>query len=521
MAIQDTFSLSNALESQSYAYKCWYDYNYGKNTMCISSRDMGKITQTWKSELSNWKATALDDENAYEIPDDDFSMSKLNGRTQAENKTGYDGNNAGSKAHAIGDASVVVGGEIAKLATKKVVQKAGEKVADKAIKKVGEKTASKATQRFVEKSGKQAAKKGVEESAQASKNASSSIGCIVGCTLGAATAASYWAKKPNKDEKEACDALQDEMVNAQGALNMAQEDMSVADEEVIELSDEAQITNEDANATIEDKKSEYDAYKASYDALMEKVKAGEPLTEDEKALLKELIPLMQELGIDIGEIQEDTTDVTGELYDEIGTYQEIYDNAAQTVGEVQGLTDYAASFDSSTQTMCYVEGGAQSLNALTTGKASYEAFALASSGTWAFGATAWAYAFGVLGAVGAASSGLAAKQQFEWAGNVGTEIGMRKDAQELNSLTNDIYDERIADYEGYNAIVEDLEIEVPDDLDDMQKALETPPETPGTNNGGNNPPILGLGSTVGQGTTPSGTGNDKPIKDKDKDVRIL
>ena len=63
MAIQDSFNLSNAINSQSYAYKCWYNYNYGNNTMGISAKDMGEITQTWNNELKNWKATALKDEN--------------------------------------------------------------------------------------------------------------------------------------------------------------------------------------------------------------------------------------------------------------------------------------------------------------------------------------------------------------------------------------------------------------------------------------------------------------------------
>ena len=51
MAIQDAFNLDRAIGSQAYAYKCWYNYNYGNNTMKISASDMGKITQTWSGEL--------------------------------------------------------------------------------------------------------------------------------------------------------------------------------------------------------------------------------------------------------------------------------------------------------------------------------------------------------------------------------------------------------------------------------------------------------------------------------------
>ena len=63
--------------------------------MGISAKDMGEITQTWNGELNNWHATALDDENAYEIEDDDFSTARNNGRNQAEDKTGYDGKQGG------------------------------------------------------------------------------------------------------------------------------------------------------------------------------------------------------------------------------------------------------------------------------------------------------------------------------------------------------------------------------------------------------------------------------------------
>ena len=47
---------------------------------------MGELTQTWSGELKNWRATASNDENAYEIDDDDFSTSKANGADSAKDK---------------------------------------------------------------------------------------------------------------------------------------------------------------------------------------------------------------------------------------------------------------------------------------------------------------------------------------------------------------------------------------------------------------------------------------------------
>ena len=525
MAIKDSFNLSQATTSQSYAYKCWYNYNYGNNTMKISAKDMGEITQTWNSELKNWRANAENDDNKYEIEDDDYSTAKLNGKESAKDKTGYDGGTGGTKARGIGDAvssignvvSTYIGKKVAtKIATKVATQQASKIISNvganvvasgtaktlmgKAISKTATKVAEKATTEAAEKAtkavatatagktgmqalqakaaaemtvGKEAADKAAKETgAQVGKDAGKSVGCIVGCTLGLASGVAYMAKKPNKDEKEACKELQNTMRDSQASLQMAQEDMTSAGDEIVDLSDQAIAYNEDANSNIEDKKTEYDMYKTSYDALMNKAKANETLSEDEKLLLKELVPVMQQLGLDIEDISNDTTDSVGEIYDEMGTYQDTYDNAAETMGEVQGVTDYAESFDEATRTMCYVEGAAQTLNAASSAKSSYEAFALASSGSWAFGATAWAYAFGVMGVSGAAMSGVGVKEQFDWANKVSDEIDLRKETQDFNATSLEMYDENIDVYQGQLEGVEDLEMEIPEDMEDPEGLAE-------------------------------------------------
>ena len=307
--------------------------------------------------------------------------------------------------------------------------------------------------------------------------------------------------------------MQNEMINSQNALYTAQDDMSAAGDEVTALSDEAQGYNEDANEDIEEKKSEYDAYRASYDALMEKITAGETLTDDEKELLKELIPLMQELGIGIQETQEETTEAAEDIYDEMGTYQEDYDNAASTVGEVQGVTDYAESFDSSTRTMCYVEAASQLMNAANGATAGARLCATAGLNFWQ-----WAMG-GAAIAAGAVSGAAAAPEQFKWAGEGGTEIDMRKTTQDINSQTNDIYDESIEGYEGAMVGVEEMELEMPEDFEDPEEVVEQLGEegaealTLAAAQGegeGNNGATSGLGAGLpaadGTGTGAAGTG---------------
>ena len=463
MAIQDSFNLSNALNSQSYAYKCWYNYNYGNNTMGISAKDMGEITQTWNSELKNWHATAMDDENAYEIEDDDFYTAQQNGRAQAQEKTGLEDGNTASRwvrsgVDAISGAAGAVGTAATMLGSK-VVSNIGANLGGNLVANSAAKVAAGAAKEAGEEVTMEGAKKAVDKVGSWS----------VAAPLALAQATLYLAKKPNKDEKEACDALQDEMINANNALYSAQEDMSYASDEVTALSDEAQCYNEDANETIEENKSEYDMYKASYEALMEKINSGEQLTDSEKELLKELVPLMQELGIGIQETQEETTETVDDIYSDMGTYQEDYDNAASTVGEVQGLTDYAESFDTSTQTTCYVEAAAQGLNAASGTTAGIQA-GIAAAGSLGF--NAWAWACAAMGMSAGVISGKGALEQFDWAGQVGTEIGMRKDTQDLNSATNDIYDESIAGYEGSMEGLENFELEMPEDMENPEEVVE-------------------------------------------------
>ena len=458
MAI-DSFDLSRALNSQSYAFKCWENFYYGNNTMGIDSKSMGEIKQTWKEEIPNWQANALDDENAYEIPDDDFDNAYKNGRQAGQDATGYDGKTGGTIARGVGDATLAAAGAVGAQVTKSVVTKA----ATKALSTEGTKNAlTGAGVNAVNN----AAKKGTQLTTQeAGKAVGKSAGSIVGCVIGLATATAYMAKKPNKTEKEACDKLQDTMAESQAATMSAQEEMASMGEELMTLSDEAATYNEEANEQIEEEKTEYDMYMQTYTALKEKAESGEQLTEEEKALYTEIVGLLTESGEVIQEVQDDTSDTVTTIYDDMGTFQEGYDYAAETVAEIQGVTDYAESFDKTTQTMCYVEGAAQTLNAASSAKSAYEAFALAASGSWAFGATAWAYAFGAMGAAGAVMSGVGAAEQFNWAGQVGTEIEARKATQDLNAATNDVYEAEVENYDGWMSGVEDLELEIPDEIE--------------------------------------------------------
>ena len=169
MAINDSFNLNNALTSQSYAYKCWYNYNYCGNTMGIDSKSMSEINQNWSGELANWRATASNDENAYEIEDDDYSSAKNRGKEIGKDKTGYKGGKAGM----IANTTVYAVGGTATIATATV--KGAKNLFNNSSSKLAGKT-------------------------YGNKGKFSDIATVV---MAAAVAAKYWIQKPNKEQKEA------------------------------------------------------------------------------------------------------------------------------------------------------------------------------------------------------------------------------------------------------------------------------------------------------------------------------
>ena len=434
------------INSEAYCRKAYLNYHCYGNTMGLTSEDMGKITQAWEGKIQSWQATVCSDENEYEFDDSDYSNYKSEGKQAAKEATGHDGKKGGTIAEGIGDlasnaagtvitlfGSKIAGNVVKKVAIEKAVEGATEKAVETTFNNIG-------TKILGEKAMDKIAAKGAEKATEnTAKEVSKTLSAYAAAVLAIANATKYWAAKPNKEEKEACDALQTEMAGAQATLGETQSEMEAMSDEIIKLSDEANALNEETNQEIKDQKTEYDMYMQTFLAIKEKVENGEELTDSEKALYKSVMGYMEEINASINKISEATTNDVTKLYDEIGTYQEGYDVTAETMGEIQGLTDYAEGFDSATRNMCYVEAAAQSLNATTGARAAVRLFA----GPW------WNWVMAGLAAAAGASSGIAATQQFQWAGEVGTEIDMRKATQTMNTETMDFYDEEIDAYDGF------------------------------------------------------------------------
>ena len=438
--------MSININSEASCRKAYLNYHCYGNSMGVSASEMGQITEVWKDRISSWQGTVSNDENEYEFDDSEFTASRNAGKAQAQEQTGYEGGKGDTVTRGITDGAAGVAGA--------AVTAFGDKVMVGAVGKLAGGMVGKTV-------GKVGAKKGAEAMAKSEKAAGNGS-WIVAAPLSAATGVRYQADKPNKEQKEACDELLNEMGNQQSNLMAAQDEMAVMSEEIIALADEAEMMNEEANEQIEEQKTEYDMYLATYEQLKEKAESGQPLTETEKALYEEVVGLLGETGSRVAETQDETGEEVTELYDDMGTYQEGYDYAADTMATAEGITDFAESFDETTQTMCYVEAGAQTLNAASGGKAALQAGKFAASGGWF---TAWAWAFAAMGATGAATSGVGAAEQFKWAGDVGGEIAAREATQELNTGTMDTYTEEIDAYDGMMTGVEELELEIPEDIE--------------------------------------------------------
>ena len=504
MAIGDSFNIREATTSQSYAYKCWYNYNYGNNTMGISSGDIGKIITTWKDQIPSWKATAEKDENRYEIDDTGYDASKEAGKNHAKDRIGYDGKQGGqitrTVGHAIasglGAAGTIVSSCLAKSAgfgigAKVLSKEAIEKAAKEAGKKAAEEAGKKVAEESAKKAAEETAQKAAEESVKKAANGAN-LSAYIAAGLAIATATAYMIKKPNKEQKEACVAMEDVLNDSQAALEQTQAEMADADDAHVELADEAQATTEDGNDEIEDKKTTLDLYRAQYDALMEKVQSGQPLSEDEKSFLKEVVQLMQELGVGINDTAETVHEDVSDIYDEMNeNAEEVFNAASETMGEVEGVTDFAESFDSSTRLMCYVEAGSQTLNAASG----------AAAGAKLLAGGPWNWVLGGAAIAAAGVSGMGAAEQVGYAKEVGDEIDLREATQDLNSTTSEVFDERVDDFDGYMSGIEDLTIEVPKDLED-----EIPTEE------------VQLPTSQQAGTTSQSGTQDKDDKDKDKKV---
>lgn len=525
-----TVNMAQALSSPSYAKSLWIDYYKNGNTKGITAEEIGQIEAQWKSKLASWKASVATDDNKYIIVDSSWDADIEAGKQEGRDLTGYEGSK-GQKGWQItrsaGDGVVSLGGAACRVFCKDAMQEAGAWAAQRAIEKVGEKAAEtaikEASDQLLIKTGeevllnnattigvnkyfeapltnnlndcinneltsasaatndckiKEGKKKiGNDAKNKAKENAEKDAGILIACTFDAVTAGLYRIQRPNKTQHEAIMKVNEDLPNQQEKTMETSAYIDTMDDEVMTLDDDANGHVDDANETMAENKTEYDFYRQYIDNLEHRKTSGEAISQEEADMYKEAILYMTESSENVLMTEAEGTEAVNEIYDTMGEYQQGYDESAENIANVEGITTYAENMDKSTRTMCYVEAGAQSLNGLLAGKDAFKAGQLAIETGWcglgiAYGGAA------ILAGGAAVSDGFAAKEQFTWAGEIGGEIENRKATQEMNDATMQNYNEKVDNYAANMEDVEGLEMEVPDDIE-VPTETEIPATTPG------------------------------------------
>ena len=486
--------MTKALSSESYAAQA---IRSGKCTAEEEAMIKNKYDPNGtRGIIEKWKSV---DNTQYKIDDDDWNAAKDAGKDRAKEETGHDG----SKQSALRVIGLDAAGAAATGAMAIAGKKIGSFISNKGANFIGK------SYSYLECHGseKNLLGKEIKNGNSAGKNVSD----IITVGIGVAAAANYQWNRPNEDQHDAAMKLFNAaegggglLEEGQYSLEEAQSIMEAASEETQALTEEAEEINEDANEQIEDDKTNFDFFRKQYEYLKAKAESGEKLTPDEKAVLAKLAPIMEQMVTDINDTQEGAATDLNDKSEEIAGFESEYDTGAETMAEVQGLTDFAEGFDSSTRTMAYIEGVSQGITSVTTGAA---AARLATKGGLSFGVT---LALAAAGGVAAVRLGFASKEQFQWAGQIGQEIDVREQTQDLGTETEEVYDTELDNFASNLDIIQDLEIEVPEDVAIPGAPVEAPAEG---EDGGNVDPLAA--GAAGQDVNGEGEEEEQPNLEDD------
>lgn len=431
-------SVSLNLNNEVECRKAYINYYVHGNTGGYSASDMGKIASKYsQSEINKWLegiTTLSQDTTEYQMTDDEKSDSQKAGAKAMNEATGYDGDNFGLNARAIGDGVVA-----------------------------GVTTAGAACTTFTG---------GLKKTAKA--------GCgsrwitRIACATASATGIAYAAKKPNSEQVKACGEATNQIGAIQGSMNDTQADIEEATSKADELAEEGSALQEEANENIEKEKTDYDFYTNSYITLKEKIDGGEKLTEDEQKMYEECIKYMTETGQNIADIQNESSETMNDINIDIEDLTDSYTSSQESIEEYSGALDAVSKFDETTKNACYAEYISQNVNMISGGASALEMGAIAAS-EYASGNLGFAIADTVLAlgaTTGAVISGIGANEQHNFAGEAGKTIEIRKQTQTMNEELSNFHTENLELYTANVDLVQNATIEIPDDIEPPEDNAE-------------------------------------------------
>ncbi len=443
-----TVNLNNIKEcKQAYIYNMQVGNYLTQAQVDEIEEKWGYYTDAWKKEVLGQSKDQVNYDYEYNYDSSNFDDAKEAGREAGENATQFDGE--------VWDENARAGGNFAVAGTGAAINFANCGL--DALANIGTNL-------------KDGASRIPKEITDFNEYWNAETSTYIAAAMNILTAAQYMLDKPNEDAKNACDALQSEFEASQSMLTSNQNEMEELKEEMAYQREEAELMNEDANYRIEEEKTLHDIAKSAIDAIQAKIDSGQRLSDSEKELYKASKERMINSGTNINSISSTNTEEVGAIYNELGENQENLDDMATGINEVKGLTGYASDFDQATQTSCYAESATQGLNALssltTIAKLALESvFNVANL-----------FVMVVVGLAGV-KSGFAAIEQWDFAGQVGNEIKLRKDTEDLSKTTEKDLESTTKDFNNNLEKIEGLEMKIPEEIE-APPELNIPEENP-------------------------------------------
>lgn len=464
-----TFNPVNAENSQSYAYKCWYNYNYEKNTMCISEEDMQRINEQYKGKLVEWKATAEKDNNSYIIDDESFTTATLSEpvtkKTRVASAQSEDYTKAKDNIDKKVGGKVNTGGDIAQVTGSLAMSGAATAVGFTSL---------------------------------------LALPFVVSAPLCLSVGVLYMATQPNKDEARALNELKEMMLQQKDELAVSQEELEKLSNVILDKVVNANKVQEDSNETLEEKQQTYELLMAAYQEIMQRVENGETITEEDKATLREIGKSIQALGKEIKDLQESAQTSLADINDDIASSESTYDDKSEKISTSLATTDYAADFDEATKVLTGLEIASQTVNA-TEGAALGTMLTIMGSAPFCW----WILAFAALAFTGAGLSTSAIVQQSHVLHDVNKELDVRHDTQSVISDTTNVFDESYDIYGQSLSDVEGITFEIPENLTGLEDFEIPDINTSGADgNSGSTNPFASPASSPSEGNPSDGTPNN-------------
>lgn len=475
------------LDSPTQCRRAYLNYLELGEASGISDSDARAIQVRYADVIGEWMTMPPDDENEYSFDDEEFLRCRARGESAGEDISGYDGNIAVNSAQAGFNNGVAVANTVWTGCTggfKALKDTGGNLIqaAGKAVGLGGKKAATEGGKKIVENipvvgshqninidkindpglkdlaqkvntgqtAAEESAKKAAEESAEKAAE-KAPVGAYIQAGIAIAQAAYYWIAKPNSEEKEACDNLLNQMANNEVALNEQNgnlEDLQLRmDAEAQKVAD----VNVNTNNEIYTIEGDNVTYLATIQRLDAKKAAGVELTDAEKNTYNLYKGYINTGDSKIQTLSDDATFITQDSLVTLDGQQSEFDDIATTLGEVQGVTDYAASIDKAAQTSCYVEMASQGANAISGGMAAAKLFASSGGLNWVN------IAMGAAALVASGSSVVAMGQQYQWAGQIGNEITARGGVENYTEETTTNYENKIQNYDVTRTIIDEYD----------------------------------------------------------------